>query len=112
MKVVINTCYGGFGLSDKAIEEYGKRSGLNMRSYEIDGRIVWFNNNQEPENIIDDYMIPRNDPNLVSVVEDLGEESWGVYSELKVVEIPDDVSWEILDYDGVEMVSEVRRFWL
>ena len=32
-------------------------------------------------------------------------------SDLKVVEIPDDVEWEIEEYDGNEWVSEVHRCW-
>ena len=34
------------------------------------------------------YDIPRDDPNLVQVVEELGEASWGSAAELKVIEIP------------------------
>ena len=30
MKIVINSDYGGFGLSEEAIREYGRRSGLNL----------------------------------------------------------------------------------
>jgi len=30
MKIVINTCYGGFGLSEKATMLYGKKAGLNI----------------------------------------------------------------------------------
>jgi hypothetical protein len=30
MKVVINTCFGGFGLSEKAMVEYAKRKGITL----------------------------------------------------------------------------------
>ena len=30
---------------------------------------------------------------------------------MKVVEIPDDISWEISDYDGWETVEEIHRSW-
>ena len=57
------------------------------------------------------YNIPRDDPILIQVVEELGEASWGSAAELKIVDIPDDVEWEIEDYDGQEWVSEVHRTW-
>ena len=83
MKVVINTCYGGFNLSDKAMDI--------LRVYPWD--------------------IERTDPNLIKVVENLGEEANGPSSRLKVVEIPDDVDWYIEDYDGVETIHEKHRIW-
>lgn len=55
--------------------------------------------------------IPRNDPNLVTVVEQLGSDASGENANLKVVEIPDDVMWAIEDYDGAEYVSEQHRTW-
>ena len=86
MKVVINRCYGGFGLSEKAMKF------LRVGS-------EW------PD-------IARNDPKLVECVEKLGEEANGRYAELKVVEIPDDVNWKIGEYDGLEWVEEVHRRWM
>lgn len=86
MKVVINRCYGGFRLSEKAMKFLGVDSD-------------W------PD-------IARNDPKLVECVEKLGEEANGAYAELKVVEIPDDVNWEIGEYDGLEWVEEIHRRWM
>jgi hypothetical protein len=90
MKIVINTCFGGFSLSEYAMTELG----LDWRG----------------DGILPNEM-PRNDPRLVKVVEDLGEASWGSFARLKVVEIPDDVEWFIHDYDGIEHVAEVHRTW-
>lgn len=83
MKIVINSCYGGFGLSDEALEclecEY---------SFEYDDR--------------------RTDPALISVVENLGELASGFCSSLQVVEIPDEATdWELNNYDGVESITYV-----
>ena len=55
--------------------------------------------------------IPRNDPDLVKVVELLGEECNTRFSNLIVIEIPDDVEWVIEEYDGNEWVSEKHRTW-
>jgi hypothetical protein len=60
----------------------------------------WYNGNLE-----------RDDPILIKVVEEMGEEANGDYSNLEIVEIPDDVVWEIDDYDGYETVHETHRSW-
>ena len=31
MKVVINTCFGGFGLSDEALARYNELAGTNLK---------------------------------------------------------------------------------
>lgn len=81
MKIVINKCFGGFGLSEKAKEILG-----------ID-------------NSFDEYQIDRNDPKLIEVVETLGDEANGRYARLRVVNIPDDATdWELDEYDGAEEV--------
>ena len=89
MKIVINKCYGGFGLSEVALTRYNNETGNNKQ----------------------DWDIRRDDPVLVSIVEELGEDSWGGYSKLKVVEIPDDVEWQIDEYDGMEWIAETHRTW-
>ena len=53
----------------------------------------------------------RTDAALVQVVEELGELANGPHAELKVVEIPDDVKWQIEEYDGSEWVAEQHRTW-
>lgn len=54
----------------------------------------------------------RSNPLLVQVVEELGDKANNRYSKLKVVEIPDDVEWEIDEYDGNESIHEKHRVWL
>ena len=90
MKIIINTCYGGFGLSKEALALFNERSGT-VNTY--------------------DPGIPRNNPILVEIVEQLGEAADGRFAELKVVEIPDDVQWQIEEYDGNEWVAEKHRRW-
>ena len=53
----------------------------------------------------------RSDPLLVKAVEVLGEEADGLCAKLKIVEVPDDVSWYIDDYDGMETVHESHNSW-
>jgi hypothetical protein len=47
----------------------------------------------------------------VAVVEELGARANGRHAELKVVEIPANVDWEIDEYDGAEWVAEKHRIW-
>ena len=84
MKFVLNKCWGGFGVSDIAAKA-------------LDIEDPWDAND-----------LDRNDPNLVKVVETLGEIANGDYAELCVVEIPDNVTdWEYDDYDGIEFITYV-----
>jgi hypothetical protein len=57
------------------------------------------------------YDIERNDPLLIQVVEEMSENVNTRFSELKVVEIPNDVEWQIEEYDGAEWVAEKHRTW-
>ena len=89
-KIVINKSFGGFSLSQKAIEYYLQLSGKNK---------------------VDDYSVERDDPYLIQIVEELGEEVNNRFSKLKIVEIPDDAEWEICEYDGQEWIAEKHRVW-
>ncbi len=116
MKIVINSCWGGFSLSDKAIEYFGKLKGMNLVQYPSSismlGRL-WYEVEKETSEEIpfSNRDIKRDDLDLVRVVEEIGQEASGKYSCLKVVEIPDDVEWVIEEYDGKEWVSESHRTW-
>lgn len=55
--------------------------------------------------------IDRTDEDLIKVVEELKEKANTMCSELKIIDIPDDVDWEIEEYDGAEWVSEKHRTW-
>lgn len=90
IQVVINRCYGGFGLSDEALELYIKKSGITD---------------------VYDWMISRQDPHLVEVVRELGSKANGKCAKLKIVTVPDEVEWDIEEYDGMERISECHRTW-
>lgn len=91
-QIVINDCYGGFGLSEHAIREYKKMAGIT-------------------DNDFYDRDIPRDDPYLVKVVKSLGMSANGAHANLKIVEIPGDVEWLVQEYDGVEWIAEKHRTW-
>ena len=41
----------------------------------------------------------------------LGNKANGTCSELKIVEIPDGIEFELSEYDGLETVEEKHRSW-
>ena len=93
MKIVINTRYGGFGLSEEAEAKYKGILGITDPDY------------------YPSTDVPRDCPVLVVLVQEMGERANTPYSTLKVVEIPDDVDWYIAEYDGSEHIAEVHRTW-
>lgn len=104
-KVVLNTCYGGFGLSKEAIELLIDKHGLDIDSES--GYVDNHNFRIEDEN----YEAYRMDERLVSVVEELGaDKASGKFAELRIVDVPDEVvedhGWHIDDYDGIESVHQ------
>jgi len=114
VKIVINSDYGGFSLSDEAILEYGRLKGLNLVKDENTSWSVsiFYKGTVAKENYFEDRDIPRNDPALVEVVEKLGEAAYGFAANLKIVEIPEDVEWCVEENDGREWVSEKHRTWI
>ena len=103
-KVVINTCYGGFGLSKQACELYAERKGLKVGDWNASWGFYEGGDFYDRE-------IPRDDSTLVGIVEELGAVASSQYSDLKIVNVPDDVNWTIEEYDGNEWVAEVHRRW-
>ena len=53
----------------------------------------------------------RVDKDLIEVIESLGNKADGFCANLKVVEIPDGIDWEIDEYDGLEKINEAHRSW-
>lgn len=116
MKIAINKQYGGFGLSDKAFEKLLQLKGIEFETAESsfgDSNYYAKGHGGDDEYFISqyDYYEPRNDSDLISVIEEFGDEAHGWASSLRVVEIPDDVEWQIEEYDGLEWVAEKHRVW-
>ena len=112
-KVVINSEHGGFSLSNEAIRLYGKKAGLKLVEDGPDkyGYIHFYVDYVNDGNYFLEHDLERDDPHLVSVVEELGSKANGKYASLKIVEIPDDVEFDVPEYDGMEWVAEKHRTW-
>jgi len=101
MKIVINTDYGGFSVSKKVYDELG---------FKWKGHGYLKNDDFGIES--GDYYAYRADPRLIKAIEKIGEkEASGDLASLEIVEIPDDVDWEIDEYDGWESIHERHRVW-
>lgn len=118
MKVAINRCYGGFGLSDKAFSELLIRKGVDHErtksKYDDFGDNFYKAGHLNDDDYylsVYDYTHDRSDKDLIDVIEEMGEEAWGGYAELAIVDIPDDVEYTIEEYDGIEWVAEKHRTW-
>lgn len=90
-KIAINKNYGGFSLSKEAYEYIG---------LEWDGFGLAYSDYDK-----------RTDPKLIECIETLGTRAGAEYTFPCVVEIPEDVDWQIEEYDGQEWVAEKHRTW-
>jgi hypothetical protein len=82
-KIVIKTCYGGFGLSEEVEKRYK----------ELGGRFEWSSD------------IRRDCPILVQVVEELGSRAETNFSKFEIVELPSGTKYRIQEYDGLEWIE-------
>ena len=114
-EIVINRCYGGFSLSRKAflrLRELGQKDALE----EPDWGEPWGDGSgvREPfGGSIGSFCrdIARNDPLLTQVVKELDADANGSCAELRIIEIPNGVEWQIEEYDGLEWIAEKHQTW-
>lgn len=133
MKIVINSCYGGFSLSPKGTKRYLELNGQNAYFYKqskysyrdgikefirIDNieyvpDLFFYCTTHDQGKVISGDLkdcfhssdIKRNDPALVQVVEELGKESFGECAYLEVVDIEKGRWFKINEYDGLETIQ-------
>lgn len=119
MKVVINKCFGGFGLSTEAHEWLIENRGWKVTEYNKKGE----KKNKSAQLTLTDNermfgkywdSISREDrtnKDLIDVVTELGSKANGKHAQLEIIDIPDGIEWEIDDYDGNESIEEKHRSW-
>ena len=132
--VITNSKYQPYGLSIDAVLAYAKRKGIVLypAREERFGDVEYWKmprDQQKPypvwkdqvsfdadldvyyNQMFDPLEIQRNDPDLVSVVETLGDKS-GDNCTLKIVEVPDGIDWIIVHgTKHRECVAERHRRW-
>lgn len=120
MKVAINTCHGGFGISNEAFENLLTRKGIAFEKADAKFKIrsdlydyYEAGHVGSDDHYLSEYTFfeDRTDLDLIAVIEEMGggANSWA--AELAIVVIPDDVEWHIAEYDGMEHVAENHRTW-
>lgn len=101
MKIAVNKCFGGFGVSKAVYKELG----LKWDGY-------GYPTNEDFGIESDNSKAYRSNSKLISAIEKLGvKKSSGDMAELRIVEIPDGIEYEIDEYDGRETIREKHRTW-
>jgi hypothetical protein len=130
-KIVINSCYGGFSVSEECIRRYAELKGLPLY-VEADGyfNIYWtipkeerigaiassdwssasdearrLSNELYDKYTIDTRSFDRTDPLLVQAVEELGEKANGSCADLTIEELRPGTLYRIDEYDGYESIE-------
>lgn len=107
-EIVVNACFGGFGLSKKAVirmAELGNPEAIE----EVNENSDYFNGEH-----YDFYpnSTPRHDPVLVQTVKELENEASGSCADLVIVTIQGN-KYIIHEYDGYESVQVPRHIkWI
>lgn len=131
-KIVYNACYGGFGLSRQAVMRYAELAGITLYPREEGSFTSYYlcpfeeyeaiqieeaNNPIGPgrfERSNSLYFsvsdIERNDPYLVQVVEELGDDASDSYAKLRIENIPTGTLYRIDEYDGLETVMTQESY--
>lgn len=141
MKVAYNGCFGGFSLSPLAETEYREKKGITLTWYEGVGDYPYISykkasvtpsrrscfsvvastkdlGDEIKEVPSDSYFYEswygdenRSDPDLIEVLERLGEKANGAHASIEIKEVPDGAEFEITEYDGSEDVVPPRQEW-
>ena len=131
MKVVINGCYGGFGISNFAYKELLRRKGKECYFYKHEYDVGYFRIDKDEdvdkhlfitvstedygkftEKIDDEHCVYycgddiRTDSDLIEMIEEFGSEKCsGKYAELEIEDIPSGAYYRIGEYDGIEWIE-------
>jgi hypothetical protein len=137
-EIVINKCWGGFGLSQLAIAELKKLGCEHLKEHDEEKWFAWDKEHGSWKDIfkcswekykedqieylgiakINGKLVTcehrnenRDCKHLVAVVKKLGAKANGRHAELKVVSVPAVIKWVIDEYDGQESIEEEHRSW-
>lgn len=128
MKIILNKCFGGFGLSTEAYKLYAEKIGKEIYEYYQDykkgfdyfikgsgglckhyftkdfGEEIKLNDEEYNKYCLYLSDEKRTDKILIEVVEELKERANNGCSDLEIIEIPDNCYYKINEYDGVETI--------
>lgn len=102
-KAVINTCYGGFGISEEAYNWLKIHSIEGTKYNYIDDKLL-YKCEYDDHSIRCHYYGPRHHPLFIKCVEELGEKASDTFANLQVVEFEGNL-YRITEYDGYESIE-------
>lgn len=118
MKVAINSCYGGFNLSDDVVKLCIEKGMTYSENHDDNVDFTFYKSG-----ISDQHYHPRHNkdnkyyrthPIIIEAIEELGEKkSSGFCSKIHIVDIPFEGNngWDIAEYDGKEWIEESHQTW-
>lgn len=104
IKVVYNSCFGGYSVSREAVEWLSEHGGKDATA-----ELTEFDEMVEDDPSYADYEdfrldeLPRHDPLFVECVEELGKKASGSYADLRIAKVEGN-QYRIHEYDGSESV--------
>lgn len=134
MKIVVTITYE-FEISDKALIEIARRKGIQLYPQYVEGYepTFWTVTQDQWRRSPRDYIVEdmvefnmfkdahsfhsgsmeRTDSDLIAVLEEMGSDFVnGEGAELRIIEIPDNVKWEIVESEsGGEHIEEPHQRW-
>jgi hypothetical protein len=111
-KVAYNACFGGFGLSEQAVLRLADLKGMEIYVKKRDfGNSYYKDPSYDAESLVNFDSIERTDPDLIRVIEELGEEASGMFANLKIAEVQSGTLYKIDEYDGRESVMTVDDYY-
>ena len=97
------------------LDSYLREASKNYYDYDV--TVIHYSKRPVEDGIPDEgdqfyfseHDIIRDDPVLVEVVERLGKDATKDFSELKIINVPDDVKWEIHSNQGREYILTLSK---
>lgn len=134
-KIAYNACFGGFSLSYDAVMEYARRKGFKLyaggHARGKDGHIamdapyvpvsrdeaqksMFYSFFKTPDfdwdNSFNARDIPRDDPDLIAIIEEMGDAANGPCARLAIEDVPSGSLYRIDEYDGNESVMTQNSY--
>lgn len=134
MKIVVNRQFGGASLSPLGVK-HAVMNGVPLNHWNHDPNVEpkhttgykdlgdgWiqfgdglFNDivkdGQQFTSHLDSEIALRSHPGLIKTIEELGDKAFSRFSQLEIVDVPNDVDVQIEEYDGSEWIAEKHRTW-